>query len=112
MGFAEIGLVLNRGLVFPRSFFEFSPALQHCAQIAVRFRVIRAAFKRSSKSGFRLRKVSPADHEDAIVVMTLGKIRVDRYQSAVCLFRFFGLPRSGIERNEVCISLAQLWILA
>src|SRR5580700_70249 len=97
MGLAEIGFVIDGGLIFPGSLIDFSLTLQHGAEVAVGFRVIGTTLQGFAKCGFGFGKTPPADHENTIVIMTLGQIWIDRDDGAVGSFRFFRLAGAGIK---------------
>src|SRR5580658_1437729 len=96
MSLTEIGFVFDGALILARGVVNFPLALQHRAQITVRFGVVRTALKRLAKRRLGLRKMVAADHEDTIVVMTLRQIRIDRQGRAIRPLRLFGLSGAGI----------------
>src|ERR1700722_6190922 len=111
MSLTEIRFVFDGMLILAGGVVKFPLALQHRAQIAMRFGVVRTALQRLAKRRLGFRKMVAADHQDTVVIMTLWQIRIDRQSRAMRLPRLPGPAGPGIQGDQVRLSLRQFLVV-
>src|SRR4051794_31470154 len=111
MGGAEIRLGFDGGAVMANRFLNPARAFQHGSQVAMGFRVLRTALQSFAERRLGLAESLLTHEKDPVVVVALGKVRIDFERSPILPICLGRLALAGVESDQVGMRLGEPGVL-
>src|SRR5205085_8514749 len=97
--------------IMPDGLLGLALALQHSTQVAMSFRVVRAALQSFTECSLCFAVSFLAYQKNSKIVVTLWKVRIDLNGGLILVLGLLAQADPGIERNQVRVRLSEPRIL-